>query len=141
VKLCFGEIENWRKRSSVTEPIHYVFESGTKGPTGELLNVLFKYAKTQADALPRYGLEEDGFYFQRKGQTVRLQAADILAWESCHQMRNVIFANKPRKPRKSYMELLRKNHAKVFYVKRQQIEKWVKQSRQLEASGESAFLI
>jgi hypothetical protein len=44
VKLCFGQIEKWRKKCSLTAPMQYVFESGTKG-TGELINTLTKYAK------------------------------------------------------------------------------------------------
>ncbi|MGB8064512.1 MAG: DUF3800 domain-containing protein [Candidatus Sulfotelmatobacter sp.] len=141
VKMCFGEIEKWRQGCSLSDPMEYVFESGTKGATGELLDTFFKYSKTQPDALPRYGLVRSGYHFQKKSETVRLQAADILAWETCYQMRNVTFASQPKKPRKSYVELHRRNHAKVFFIRRHQIEKWVKQSRELEAAGEPAFSI
>lgn len=141
VKMCFGEIEKWRQSCSLTEPMEYIFESGTKGATGELLDTFFKYSKTQTDSLPRYGLQQGAYSFQKKVETVRLQAADILAWETCYQMKNVTFASQPKTPRKSYVELHRRNHARVFSIKRNQIEKWVKQSRELEATGQSAFSI
>jgi hypothetical protein len=141
VKLCFGEIEKWRDRCSLTAPMAYVFEKGTRGATGELIDALTKYAKTQADALRRYGLETSGFSFQKKDDAVQLQAADILAWETCHQMRNVVFAASPRTRRKSYSELRRDDHAQVYYIRRHQIEKWVTKTRELEATGQSAFSI
>ena len=108
---------------------------------GELLRDLTKYAKTQNDSAPRYGLLKNGFSFVPADALVQLQAADILAWETCHQMRNVIFSSDPKQPRKSYLELRRNEHARVFFIKRSQIEKWVKQTRVLEAAGKSAFSI
>jgi hypothetical protein len=141
VKLCCGQIEKWRKKCSLTVPMQYVFESGTRGATGEVLNTLTKYAKTQKDALERYGLESKGFSFKKKDDAVQLQAADILAWETCHQMRNVVFGSNPKIPRKSYSELRRGYHAEVYFIKRHQIEKWVKQTREFEATGQSAFSV
>lgn len=141
VKLCFGQIEKWRQKCRFTSPMEYVFEDGTRGATGELLNTLTKYVKTQKDALERYGLERNGFSFKKKEDAVELQAADILAWETCHQMKHVVFSKTPKISRKSYSELRRGYHAEVFFIKRPQIEKWVRQTRELEATGQSAFSV
>jgi tRNA1(Val) A37 N6-methylase TrmN6 len=118
----------------------YVFDAGTKG-TGELLDTFFKYTKTQSDALSRYGLMKKRYRFQKKSDCVRLEAADILAWETRHQMRGVIFANPPGKPRRSYVQLQNKHHAEVFFITRPQIERWVKESRALQSAGISPFLV
>jgi hypothetical protein len=126
---------------SIIEPISYVFEKGTRGATGELLDTLTKYAKPQSDSVHRYGLQPGRFSFQQKNKTVPLQAADILAWETCHQMRNVVFASDPKPPRQSYRALRREGHAEVFFIQRHQIEKWVTQTRALEATGQSAFSV
>jgi hypothetical protein len=119
----------------------YFFEKGTRGATGELLRDLAKYAKTQRDATPRYGLVKGEFSFVTPDTTVQLQAADILAWETCYQMRNVRFSNTPKQARKSYLELRRHDHAQVFFITRPKLEKWVRQTQELEATGKSAFSI
>jgi hypothetical protein len=102
VRMCLGNVYQWRRKYGYKEPVQFVFDQMTKG-SGEI-NAIFEHALEEGPekALLHGISREVGWSFQSKSQVLPLQAADILAWESLHYMQRVFLPEIKEKSRKSY---------------------------------------
>jgi hypothetical protein len=106
VRMVMAQVLKWRRKYGYREPIQFVFDQMSKGK-GEI-NAIFEKALNEGDeqALVHGISREAGWSFQSKSEVVPLQAADVLAWESLHDMRSVFLAGRGEARRKSFQALL-----------------------------------
>ena len=90
------------------EPIHYVFESGTKGAEqfNRTMSVLYKNDQSRAR-------NRIGGWFESEA-TMPLQAADILAYEFYKFIHNKVIERKKRPIRSSVYDLFRAQEMKFL---------------------------
>lgn len=98
--ICLHAVKRWANKQSCQYPITLVFEKGAK-ESGEFQKSFKKYRTTQ-DYKDNYRISS--LTFLDKRQSLPLQAADILAYETWKYLCNELAAN-PRRPRWSMMEL------------------------------------
>jgi Protein of unknown function (DUF3800) len=105
VRMCMGRIINWRSQYGHRGRLQYVFDRVSKG-RGEIDTVFNRsLAENPAGALADSGIVRGGWSFENKAEFIPIQAADILAWEALHHMRNFSTHGDQFVPRKSYVEL------------------------------------
>lgn len=131
VRICTAMIDKWRKKYGYKQPIQYVFDRMSKGKTdiNAIFNTLLLGGK---DALDRYGVYKDCWFFADKEQIVQLQAADIWAWENYRYMVDCFMPGriqrlKPKPPRRSYLALI-SSPVDVKYHVRHTLEELVKRA-------------
>jgi hypothetical protein len=101
VESCLAFVEEWMKRTSLVQPVYYVFDAMGKGR--------HEIADLFEDIIDRklgthFGIEPSGYAFGSRRSIVQLQAADILAWEANKYMRDHQFTAKT--PRKSFQSMV-----------------------------------
>jgi hypothetical protein len=106
---CLAGVYTWCKKYNWNEPIHYVFEAGTKGQEqfNRTLSTLYKNDKSREQN--RIG----GWSFQTKA-TMPLQAADVLAYEYYKFIHNEIVDGRKRPIRLSARDLFRQHELDFF---------------------------
>ena len=82
VRNIIGAIEVWREKNDVCEPIEYIFDRMTKGPSKKEIESVFAQAESESDSLHRYGIYKGCHSFRDKCEITPLQAADIFAWSA-----------------------------------------------------------
>jgi hypothetical protein len=87
-KCVMGLLDIWRQRYSITDPMQYVFESGSLGQ--HQLESIWDNILKHPGSEKKYGLVKDGVQFQSKKLFKPLQAADILAWQMQNHMRRTV---------------------------------------------------
>jgi|SRR5579872_38059 len=88
VKSVMGIIDTWRQKYKITQPMQYVFESGTVGQ--KQIAEVWDDRLRHEGAEEKYGFAPDGVLFENKRLFKPLQAADILAWQMQNQMRRTV---------------------------------------------------
>ncbi len=101
VQSCLVFIEEWRRHSYVSEPMHYVFDLVSEGKH-EIIDLFDDIAKRETAI--GFGIELDGYAFQSRRRVVQLQAADILAWEAYKYARDNQSTSLP--PRRSFRSMV-----------------------------------
>ncbi|HUY12755.1 MAG TPA: DUF3800 domain-containing protein [Terriglobia bacterium] len=92
VRLCMMQIAKWRKKSLISLPIQYVFdwEMNTSRKRKEIDTIFEIFSNPAHEHLAEvYGVEPEGYSFQRKENFKPLQAADILAWQMRSHMHKI----------------------------------------------------
>jgi nitrogen regulatory protein PII-like uncharacterized protein len=102
VQSCLAYIEEWRNRTGLRQLIRYVFDFEHGKAKHEIAN-LFNDIIARKLAF-NFGIEPEGFSFERREQIIPLQAADILAWEAYRYMRDHQFTGKD--PRQSFRRII-----------------------------------
>lgn len=87
-KSVMGFLDTWRQRYSISEPMQYVFESGSLGQ--HQLERVWSDCLKHPGSMAKYGIVQDGVHFQSKKLFKPLQAADILAWQMQNHMRRTV---------------------------------------------------
>lgn len=125
VKSVLGAIETWRRQFSISNPMQYVFESGTLGE--DQLRRVWKDCLLYPENAQRYGIVPDGVQFQSKKLFKPLQAADILAWQVQNFMRRIVMSghgpNNRRRAHKGFLMLRDNRPMDIRFYSRAQMQK------------------
>lgn len=117
VRMCLGRVIRWRSEYGRKGPLQFVFDRVSKG-RGEIDEVFNRALSENADsALSDMGIVPKGWSFEDKAQFIPIQAADILAWEALHFMKQSSVYGDQFKPRRSYLELLKIPGMHKYYDK------------------------
>jgi hypothetical protein len=118
VMQCMGMIQNWRSKHQHTEPMRWVFASGTDG--NHEIDEVFLSLRKNPEAKQAFGIPRTGCSFEDAQRVIPLQAPDILAWESLWHMRNSVLPNEgaTRAKRGSFRSLLESPCETGFFHKR-----------------------
>jgi len=109
-EVPLGLIEQWRKQFNISDPMRYVFESGSLGQK-QLEQISIDCLRHQG-ASAKYGMHPGEVLFAGKNDFAALQAADILAWQvQNHMRRTVMVGGDPQDRRLAHQgfRLLREN--------------------------------
>jgi hypothetical protein len=86
VRMCLLRIAAWRESSGISLPMQYVFDWEMGRKRKEIENI---WNNMHESWEKRFGIEPEGYSFQRRHQFKPLQSADILAWQMNNHMRKI----------------------------------------------------
>lgn len=134
VRTCLTRIAEWRTRSGISIPMRYVFDWEMQG-SEKRQEISAIWDKMLKHWEPVFGMEVDGYSFEKRDKFIPLQAADILAWQMRSAMRHILPSGKEDLSQThGGFKMLRQNQEMdlEFYAEAD-LEAWVKGMEEFKA--------
>lgn len=124
---CVSALRMFLEQNRIESSVAYIFEAGHKNRHSAYNHIARKLKR-----------ETDSLTFAAKAQVRLLQAADLLAWQSCKYAKDYSFArmrgdSPKRRPRKDFVSLMEHDHTFMYMgpSKAMGIELWPMEKRSL----------
>ncbi|HUK48020.1 MAG TPA: DUF3800 domain-containing protein [Terriglobales bacterium] len=139
VRKCLMSILEWRESSQIILPMRYVFDWEMSG-SGKRAEISAMMHTMHASWRDKFGLEPEGFSFERKEEFKPLQAADILAWQMNNLMRRMPNGEENLSgTHPGFIKLRNSQHMDLGFFTPEQLRIWVKRNK--EFKEESGFYL
>ena len=138
VRTCLSLIADWRRESTITLPMEYIFDWEMKG-TDKHRDVSAIWDNMHELLAKELGYERDAYGFRHKADFKPLQASDILAWQmNSHMVKMLRDGEEEDLPELAHpgFRLLREDQEMpLAFFTESQLEKFVRKYEALEQAG------